>query len=130
LVSIAERARSHDLLKDRPFAVNVLRTEQEFLARHFAGVPEEGMTVPWVDGKVAPRLEGTLAWLECAPWRAYEAGDHTLYVGEVVAFGHHSGDALGYFSSAFVPIPEPIPSAPTFPYDPFELPYDAIDEGS
>jgi flavin reductase len=127
LISIAERARSHDLLRDRPFAVNVLRTEQEFLARHFAGMPDQGLSVSWVEGKVAPKLEGTLAWLECEPWRAYEAGDHTLYLGEVVAFAHQAGDALGYFAGAFFPIPQPVPSTPPFPYDPFELPYDAID---
>lgn len=124
LVSIAKPARSHELLVEHSFAVNVLRVEQEPLARHFAG-DRTGIAVPWERGKLAPRLGGALAWLECEPWRAYDAGDHTLYLGEVATFDHHDASALGFFAGRFVPIPTPIPSEAPLPYDPFELPYDA-----
>ena len=30
-------------------------------------------------------LAEALAWLECRVWAEYDAGDHTLFVGEVVA---------------------------------------------
>jgi flavin reductase (DIM6/NTAB) family NADH-FMN oxidoreductase RutF len=124
LISIAKAARSHDLLEDSPFSVNVLTVDQEDLALHFAGDPRE-VEVPWVEGTVAPRLDGVLAWMECEPYAGYDAGDHTLYLGRVVDVGDSEGDALGFFSSRFVNISRPIPSQPPLPYDPFELPYDA-----
>lgn len=107
LVSIGKRARGHRLLEGAPFAVNVLGAEQEGVARHFSGEPQPG-GVHWEEGTVAPRLAGTLATFECRPWRAYDGGDHTLFVGEVVDFDYRGGDALGYFSSRFSKLEEPV----------------------
>jgi flavin reductase (DIM6/NTAB) family NADH-FMN oxidoreductase RutF len=125
LVSIARAARSHDLLAGKPFSVNVLKVEQEPLARHFAGETQD-LEIRWVSGVVAPRLAEPLAWLECEPWAAYDGGDHTLYVGRVVDFLFGDGDALGFYASRFVPVARPVPSQPPVPFDPFELPYDAL----
>lgn len=99
LVSVAKKARSHELLCDRPFCVNVLGAEQEAIARGFAGGPETQLT--WVEGEHAPRIAGVLAHLECVPWRAYDGGDHTLFLGEVKDFDFRQGDALGYVTSRF-----------------------------
>jgi hydroxymethylglutaryl-CoA lyase len=33
----------------------------------------------------SPILPGVLAWLDCRVWQAYDGGDHTIFVGEVVA---------------------------------------------
>lgn len=104
LVSIARKTRAHDELAGRPFSVNILGAEQEALARHFAGQP--GIEPQWVEGAVAPRLSRVLAFFECTPWAAYDGGDHTLYVGEVVDFGYRSGDALAFASGRFTTIPE------------------------
>lgn len=103
LVSVARRARSHDALKGRPFCVNVLGAEQEAVARQFAGAPGAADVV-WIEGRHAPRLAGALAHLECTPWRDYDGGDHTLFLGEVVDFDYRYGDALGYHASGFTPI--------------------------
>ncbi|MBX5443335.1 MAG: flavin reductase family protein [Solirubrobacteraceae bacterium] len=103
LVSVAKRARSHDLLAGRPFAVNVLGAEQEALARRFAGSGPDGEPV-WIEGEHAPRLAGVLAHLECTPWRAYDGGDHTLFLGEVRAFDFRDGDALGFHASGFTTV--------------------------
>lgn len=124
LVAIARRARSHDLLRGKPFSVNVLKVEQEPLARHFAGEPQD-VEIRWVKGVVAPRLAEPLAWLECEPWADHDGGDHTLFVGRVVDFLFGDADALGFYQSRFVPVARPVPSQPPVPYDPFELPYDA-----
>lgn len=53
LISINKRARSHDTLAGRPFAVNVLSSDQERLARHFAG-DHQDIELPWEEGQVAP----------------------------------------------------------------------------
>ena len=102
LVSVARAARSHDALRGRAFCVNVLGAEQEALARLFAG-GQHG-TATWHEGVVAPRLAGVLAHLECRPWRDYDGGDHTLFLGEVASFDYRDGDALGYHSSRFTSI--------------------------
>ncbi len=105
LVAIRKQARLHDRFPGRPFSVNVLRAEQERLALHFAGgAPAQPV---WQQGRAAPRLAGSLAHIECAPWAAYDGGDHTLYVGEVVDFDYDRGDGLGYFCGRFVRLEEP-----------------------
>jgi hypothetical protein len=54
-----------------------------------------------------------------------DGGDHTRYLGEVASFDHSEGEALGFFSSRFVPIARPMPSQIPLPDYPFELPFDA-----
>lgn len=106
LISIARTARSHDVLVDRPFCVNVLGAEQQSLAQCFAGGPPE--SIAWVQRPdLAPRLPGVLAHLACRPYRAYDGGDHTLFLGEVVDFDYRSGDALGYHAGGYTHIGEP-----------------------
>ncbi len=104
LVSVARRARSHDALAGRPFCVNVLGAEQEPIARQFAGAA--GDPAVWVEGAAIPHLAGMLAHLECRPWRNYDGGDHTLFLGEVVDFDYRDGAALGFHTSAFTSIAE------------------------
>jgi flavin reductase (DIM6/NTAB) family NADH-FMN oxidoreductase RutF len=124
LASISRQARSHDLLHRQPFCVNVLSLDQEPVARYFAGDPDWEPEVRWERGELAPRLVGVLAWMECRPWDRHEAGDHTLYLGEVVAYDHSEGEALGFFTSRFVPISRPMPSQMPLPDYPFELDFD------
>lgn len=104
LVSIARTAKAHDELADRPFTVNVLGAEQRQLAMHFAGRP--GPEPLWVESPMAPRLSHVLAYFECKPWAAYDGGDHTLYIGEVVDFNYRTGDALAFANGTFTTIPE------------------------
>ena len=104
LVGIAVRrdAALHELLHDAgSFAVSILAEGQEHLAQHFArGVPPIGLwtgieTSPGQLG--APLIEGAVGWLECRLGRELPAGDHTLFVGEVVAARRGPGrEALLY----------------------------------
>lgn len=107
LVSVARTAKSHDLLIDRPFSVNILGAEQESVAWQFAGRPNHEPA--WIEGAVAPRLAGTLSWFECRPWAHYDGGDHTLFLGEVVTFDYRKGDYLGFITGKFVKITDPDP---------------------
>jgi flavin reductase len=92
LVGIALRrdAALHELLRDAgSFAISILAQGQEHLAQHFArGVPPIGLwvgieTTPGELG--APLLEGAVGWIECRLGPDLQAGDHTFFVGEVVA---------------------------------------------
>ena len=67
------------------FAINILASGQEALARRFAA-PEtdrfEG--VGYTRGMCgAPILDDVLAYLECRATRAIPGGDHTIFIGEV-----------------------------------------------
>ncbi|MBX3116588.1 MAG: flavin reductase [Cryobacterium sp.] len=104
LVSIAKSAKTHDELFDKPFTVNILGAEQEDVARHFSGRPNQ--EPKWVEEETAPRLSGVLAWFCCTPWANYEGGDHTLFLGEVQEFDYRRGDALGFVGGRFVTIPD------------------------
>ena len=107
LVSIHKKARRHGAFLRSPFTVNVLGAEQEPLARHFAGGPEAGH-VPWEEDADLPRIAGSLAFIECAPWATYDGGDHTLVIGQVTGFGYREGDALGYLCGRFTALSAPV----------------------
>ncbi len=126
LVSISKRARSHQLLMGRPFAVNVLGPHQELMARHFAGDRQEGLEILWERGTAAPALARSLAVFQCVPWAHYDGGDHTLFLGRVVHFACTPGDGLGFFRGRFVRLSEEASALSPRIYDPFEMPYDSL----
>lgn len=74
----------------RAFTVNILAADQEELSRHFAQslTVEEGhfRDIAHRLGQTGtPILDGVLAYLECQLEMAYEGGDHTIFIGRVVA---------------------------------------------
>jgi flavin reductase (DIM6/NTAB) family NADH-FMN oxidoreductase RutF len=89
-VAVSSQAAMHELLREAGgFALSLLAGDQEAVAQHFArGVPPfahwHGIaTREGADG--APLLEDALGWLECGLREEHRAGDHTLFVGEVLA---------------------------------------------
>jgi flavin reductase (DIM6/NTAB) family NADH-FMN oxidoreductase RutF len=91
LIVVDQRWRSHDRIRAAgAFCVNILAEDQwpwadRFAGRHgpdvdrFAGVP----TTEAVTG--APCFTDAVAFLDCQVAQAYDAGDHTIFVGRVVA---------------------------------------------
>ena len=80
------------------FAVNLLAVEHLEWGVRFAGLrPEvtdrfEG--IGWLTAQTgAPILPGVLGWLDCRLRHAFASGDHTIFVGEVVASGVYSDGA-------------------------------------
>ncbi|MFB7453874.1 flavin reductase family protein [Streptomyces sp. NPDC056194] len=74
------------------FAVSVLGAGQEDVARHFADRSRppgaaQFDAVDWLPGgaAAAPLIAGAAAHFECARWRTYDCGDHTIHVGRVLA---------------------------------------------
>jgi flavin reductase (DIM6/NTAB) family NADH-FMN oxidoreductase RutF len=73
-------------LRDRQnFTINFLRRDQEALATYFAGAWKDSHAPPFrfLESGGAPRLEGSLASLECATSDIVEGGDHWIVVGLV-----------------------------------------------
>ena len=54
---------------------------------------------PGVSG--TPILDGVLANLECSVVQTFEAGDHTVLIGEVRQAGYVEGKPLVYFNSGY-----------------------------
>jgi flavin reductase (DIM6/NTAB) family NADH-FMN oxidoreductase RutF len=93
LICVDRRAFMHDrILAAGAFAVSVLCAEQEAVARRFAD-RTRGIGAAQFDGigtfpgrhTRAPLISGALAWVECAIWRAYDGGDHTVVLGRLLA---------------------------------------------
>lgn len=93
LVSVGKEAFMHRRLAEAAtFSVSVLGAGQEQVARHFADRSRpmgagQFDAVEWLPGRAgdAPLIAGAAAHFECAKWSAYDAGDHTLYLGELLA---------------------------------------------
>ncbi|GGM05785.1 flavin reductase [Dactylosporangium sucinum] len=91
LVCLNRRIHTHRLIETSGvFAVSILAKDQTMIGRRFAG-QEAGVTdrfagSPWqtrVTG--APVLTDAVGWMDCRVVHAHEGGDHTIFVGHVVA---------------------------------------------
>lgn len=88
LVCIDKRVRSHDAFAlAGAFAVNILAQDNEHLSRHFASRTEDKWrSVAYHLGATGtPILDGVLATLECRLHAQLSGGDHSIFVGEVIA---------------------------------------------
>jgi flavin reductase (DIM6/NTAB) family NADH-FMN oxidoreductase RutF len=107
-VSVSRQASMHELLRRAEgFALSLLAGDQEAVAQHFArGVPPlahwHGIaTRPGAAG--APLIEEAIGWLECETRAEHAAGDHTLFVGEVLgAEQGRSAPPLVYVGQQYV----------------------------
>lgn len=105
LVCIDRAANTHDPIEaSGVFAINVLDEGGEALARRFATYPGpekfEGIAYR-AEVTGAPVLDDALAWVDCEITDVYEGGDHTIYVGMVVAGDARDGAPLLYFRGGF-----------------------------
>ena len=111
LVSVGHNQVSHMWLSDAGcFAVNLLRADQAELSNRFAGRHSqaadrfEGLAYRTV-ASGAPVLDDCLAWFDCRLDSTHEVGDHTLFIGAILA-GEVLSDAppLIYFDSGYPPL--------------------------
>ena len=101
LACVDRGSESHPAIRQSGvFAVNVLREgEGETLARRFGtsdGDKFRGVGFH-AEHTGAPVLDDALAWLDCRVRDAHEAGDHTIFVGEVEAADTREGVPLLYY---------------------------------
>jgi flavin reductase len=105
-VSIGKQASCYELLRRAGrFGVSLLGADQEELARRFAsGWPPlvHWQGVPTREGTFAPLIAGALGWIEATTRAEHDAGDHTLFVADVVTVEHGpSRQALVYRESTY-----------------------------
>jgi flavin reductase (DIM6/NTAB) family NADH-FMN oxidoreductase RutF len=90
-------------LESTHFAINILGEHQEGHSRRFASISESRFHgIDWHEAESGvPLLDGSLAQLECAMTRWFEAGDHVVLIGEVLRAGYREGKPLIYFASNY-----------------------------
>jgi 3-hydroxy-9,10-secoandrosta-1,3,5(10)-triene-9,17-dione monooxygenase reductase component len=104
LVCIDRRAEAHSGMRETGlFNVSVLGEDQREISQRFAarGTDKfEGLTLP--DGTNGlPVIPAAVAVLECRLHASHEAGDHVIYVGEVLYLSCDPRPPLVYHSSAY-----------------------------
>lgn len=108
-ISIGKDSSSHEPIRRAGgWAASLLAGTQRDVAQHFArsGIPPVAL---WIgvdvrDGARGPLVEGALGWLECRTVAEHEAGDHTVFIGEVesIELGR-AGEGLVYRGGDFHP---------------------------
>lgn len=105
LFSVCRTLRSFPVFeRARGFTINLLRKDQKDLSARFARPGEDkwsGLdTAAGAHGGVI--IRPSLASFDCKLHRCYDGGDHTIFVGEVVALGSEAvHEPLIYFRSNY-----------------------------
>jgi flavin reductase (DIM6/NTAB) family NADH-FMN oxidoreductase RutF len=109
LVCVDKTADTHDILLEAGFfAVNILSREQEDLAMRLATKKGDS----WSHGlddvshqtaeTGAPIIDGSIAYLDCKTLTEHHGGDHTIFIGEVLAAKELSdGEPLLFYAGKF-----------------------------
>jgi flavin reductase (DIM6/NTAB) family NADH-FMN oxidoreductase RutF len=104
-VNLAKSLYTHALLQQSgTFAVSILAADQVEIGSRFAGmIPEIEDRFEGLQTKISVTgcriLPGCLAWVDCRVVHGFEAGDHTIFVGEVLTAGaSDGGQPLLYFN--------------------------------
>ncbi|MBM3813607.1 MAG: flavin reductase family protein [Acidimicrobiia bacterium] len=90
------RAASH-------YGISVLNSDQQDLSNRFAARGQDRFTgVQWLPGQTGvPLIPGALAHMECKVSQVVEAGDHAIFIGELVRAEISDGKPLLFFDSAY-----------------------------
>jgi len=97
-----------DFEKAPRYAISVLAAHQADLALRFSQPHEdrfEGVdyTLGWAD---APLIRHATAWFECRHHAQVRAGDHTMFIGEVVRCARASQHGLVFHQGRFFATPD------------------------
>lgn len=112
--NVAHAAQMHPVLLSGPhFNVHVLTAEQAALSDRFAR-PEQAAAAQFagldytLDAHGLPVLGGVLAVLHCRRHAHFEAGDHTVVVGEVEAITEGEGAPMLYYNRSYRAVGAPV----------------------
>jgi flavin reductase (DIM6/NTAB) family NADH-FMN oxidoreductase RutF len=104
LVCVDARSETHVGFRESgTFGVSILAEEQEDVSRRFAwsGAAKFDGTELVAGSTGVPLVAGALAHIECRLVAAHPAGDHTIYVGEIVALTTRPGRPLVYHQGRY-----------------------------
>jgi flavin reductase (DIM6/NTAB) family NADH-FMN oxidoreductase RutF len=109
MASISRKSETHGaILTSHSFAVSVLSSEQQALADCFAQPTtaaklQRFCDAPWHDAETgSPILDGAIAFFDCRLIAQHPGGDHTMFVGEIVAAGfEEEAEPLIWYGSRY-----------------------------
>ncbi len=109
MASISQKSETHRaMVGSHAFAVSVLADDQQPLAECFAQPTTASKLTRFCDAEWheaetgSPILEGAIAYFDCRLTDRYPGGDHTIFVGEIVAAGYREDAApLLWFGSRY-----------------------------
>jgi flavin reductase (DIM6/NTAB) family NADH-FMN oxidoreductase RutF len=94
LVCVISQSEGREILEENGvFAVNILSADQEPLSNFFAsrdrprGRDAFSKVAYRTEASGSPILEGAAAYMDCRLHETHEAGDHIIFIGEVLALG-------------------------------------------
>jgi 4-nitrophenol 2-monooxygenase / 4-nitrocatechol 4-monooxygenase, reductase component len=104
LVCIEKSVRTHEAIAAAgKFGVSILSDAQTDVSNRFASRNEDKFsgiaTHPGESG--VPLIDGALTTLECTVREQFAGGDHSIFVGEVVAIATAEGAPLVYYRSGY-----------------------------
>jgi flavin reductase (DIM6/NTAB) family NADH-FMN oxidoreductase RutF len=91
------------------FAVNILAEGQEWMARAFAepgDKPFDKLSYRLAREGI-PLIEGAIAWLECRVVNMTNAGDHDIFIGDVLTASSNEESPLIHYDRAYWPFEKP-----------------------
>jgi flavin reductase (DIM6/NTAB) family NADH-FMN oxidoreductase RutF len=110
LCCVSKAARMHAaIVTAGSFGVNILAADQQDTSKYFAdwrrpdGMAQFEAVGYTAGGKTgAPLLNGALAWLECELAQVLEGGDHSIFLGRVLATSRGTGEhALVFYGGGY-----------------------------
>lgn len=104
LICVERTSVLHGVLAEATqFVVNMLASEQESISRRFSELIEDRFEgIGYTRGVTGCAIiEGNLACLECDIAARYPGGDHTIYIGEVIAATAQPGSPLLYYRGGY-----------------------------
>ena len=109
MASIAVKSETHGaIIGSHAFSVSVLADDQEALAECFAQPTtatklKRFCDAAWHEAETgSPILEGSLAYFDCRLTERHAGGDHTIFLGEIVAAGYREDAApLLWYGSTY-----------------------------
>jgi flavin reductase (DIM6/NTAB) family NADH-FMN oxidoreductase RutF len=105
---MAHSEGSEHIERNGCFAVNILHADQEPLSRYFASRdrPRGRDAFAEVPHRIAasgsPILEGAIGYLDCRLHTSHDAGDHEIFIGEVLDLGFNpDGEPLVFHGGRY-----------------------------
>jgi flavin reductase len=110
LVAVDKRAATLEYLtRNRCFAINILRLDQEEISRQFATPGPKDFSHLRITraATAAPILADCLAFVDCRVVDVLPGGDHEVFIGEIMAGEYQGGEPLLYFSGSYRRLADP-----------------------
>ena len=109
MASIAKHSETHTaILGSHSFAISVLAADQQPLAECFAlRISADKLRrfcdAAWHEAETgSPILEDAIAYFDCRLMERYDVGDHSIFLGEIVAAGYREDAApLLFFAGEY-----------------------------